>query len=460
CSTDEGSAFVRLFKTKYIPESEIYSNEETADKTLENCEIIEEEINNEEIDEYNQNGILPKINTIEEERNEYDINLQQEEIYEFTELDELNLYTEEPILNLSIKIGSDDIARFSCACHKNKIAVRMSIRKNRSLENLLTTLSRYAARNKNSINNSKYFIQKKARLRIENTTRWSSSFLMLESFHNALKKNAFPPDEPCPALLIEIELYMQILLPAFQFNLIMQKSKSTIADVLPTLQIMISKWNRMKVSGNYRKLCDSLISSFKYKFDYELNSSIYAVASLINVSKLKLWISRPDCKLIRRRAIDDILVIGRSFVGMKMRSEEAQSDELNRTVESTTSTMDSMAGMLRYDDYVSETEIMKEIDIHQLEKEKLIFLRIVIDESNFDTNSSARFWNKFKKDVPFLGKLAIILLNIPSSSAYIERFYSICGAICKQNCGDMRKNTIIMRSVLKANIDLIENIKI
>ncbi|CAF0984018.1 unnamed protein product [Brachionus calyciflorus] len=31
--------------------------------------------------------------------------------------------------------------------------------------------------------------------------------------------------------------------------------------------------------------------------------------------------------------------------------------------------------------------------------------------------------------MPILKKLAVILLNIPSSSAYIERFYSICGLV-------------------------------
>ena len=86
-------------------------------------------------------------------------------------------------------------------------------------------------------------IEKKARLRIEISTRfWSSSFLMIQSFHKAIIRKAFSVETPCPVSLEEIEIYLQILLPAYQFSLIMQKDSSSIDDVLPALTIMISKW--------------------------------------------------------------------------------------------------------------------------------------------------------------------------------------------------------------------------
>ena len=85
---------------------------------------------------------------------------------------------------------------------------------------------------------------------------------MLQSFQKAYSRNAFPYDDPCTVSLEVIEKYMQILLPAYQFNLIMQLSNSTIGDVLPALQIMISKWSRMNVTGVYKSLCRDLIASF------------------------------------------------------------------------------------------------------------------------------------------------------------------------------------------------------
>ena len=141
-----------------------------------------------------------------------------------------------------MELGTDKLPRYSCACHKNNIAVRWAINADKYLPRVLKNLSSYSAKHKNSINRNKLSIQKKARLRIENSTRWSSCFLVLESHHKGYLRNIFSSDLPCPVSFQALEFYLQILLPAFQFNLIMQKTKSSIGDVLPTLMIMISKW--------------------------------------------------------------------------------------------------------------------------------------------------------------------------------------------------------------------------
>ena len=71
-----------------------------------------------------------------------------------------------------------------------------------------------------------------------------------------------------------LEAYLQILFPALKFNLEMQRTNSTIADVLPTLNFTLSKWNSMKLIGNYRDLCTYLIGAFRHKFKDEINSSV------------------------------------------------------------------------------------------------------------------------------------------------------------------------------------------
>ena len=95
----------------------------------------------------------------------------------------------------------------------------------------LNLLSSYSAKHKNSISRVKLSIKRKARLRIENKTRWSSSYLVLESHHKGYLRDILPADFPCPVKFADIDYYLQILLPALQFNLIMQKTKSSIADV-------------------------------------------------------------------------------------------------------------------------------------------------------------------------------------------------------------------------------------
>ena len=115
---------------------------------------------------------------------------------------------------------------------------------------------------------------------------------MLIAFQRAYKKKAFSADKPCPVSFEVIEI--QILKPAFIFNTIMQFTKQTIGHVVPVVLNIISQWNRMTVTNTYRKLCDLLIIGFQRKFAHEINSPVYAVASLFVVSKLKCWLKRTD----------------------------------------------------------------------------------------------------------------------------------------------------------------------
>ena len=49
--------------------------------------------------------------------------------------------------------------------------------------------------------------------------------------------------------------------------------------------------------------------------------------------------------------------------------------------------------------------------------------------------STKDFWKENKKTLPLLFELTLILLNIPSSSAYVERFFSICGVVNRKRTG-------------------------
>ena len=98
-----------------------------------------------------------------------------------------------------------------------------------------------------------------------------------------------------------------------------------------------------------------------------------------------------------------------------------------------------------------------ELTLVKLNVEKVKFIKI-INSDHFDAKSTTKFWKEQMKELPTLSRLAFILLNIPSSSAFIERFYSICGNVCKRECGNMTPETIIQRSFLKANTKFLENL--
>ena len=52
----------------------------------------------------------------------------------------------------------------------------------------------------------------------------------------------------------------------------------------------------------------------------------------------------------------------------------------------------------------------------------------------------------------------MILYNIPASSAFIERFHSLSGNVCKNRDGNMNSETIIARKKLKANKEKLKSL--
>ena len=190
-----------------------------------------------------------------------------------------------PFSELKINLGTNELPRFSCACHKSNIAVRHAIASNQHFTAIASKLSRHSSTVKRTLHFIRTHLGQRAKLQINNVTRWSSVYMMLLSYQKAYKKNCFAVNS-CPVSQDEIETYLQILFPAFQFSLIMQKNYSSIADVIPALKIMFSRWNRMQVFGYAKAFCTSLINWHKKKFAYELNSDVYKTASLLNTSNL------------------------------------------------------------------------------------------------------------------------------------------------------------------------------
>ena len=72
--------------------------------------------------------------------------------------------------------------------------------------------------------------------------------------------------------------------------------------------------------------------------------------------------------------------------------------------------------------------------------------------------STKDFWKENKKTLPLLFELTLILLNIPSSSAYVERFFSICGVVNRKRAGNMSDETLINRSFLKTNLEILSKL--
>jgi hypothetical protein len=172
------------------------------------------------------------------------------------------------------------LPRFSCANHKLNLAVRHAIKMHQPLCNALKALNSANAHVRRCIQLNSVFRMKKCRLRLENLTRWSSAYLMLESVKKAYDRDMFNTDNPelkCPIDLKTIEIYIQILKPCYLASIHFQMPNSSIADTIPTILQLISTYKKLSVTGSYKTLCSHLIKTLEKKFFYELKSSVYQV---------------------------------------------------------------------------------------------------------------------------------------------------------------------------------------
>lgn len=110
------------------------------------------------------------------------------------------------------------------------------------------------------------------------------------------------------------------------------------------------------------------------------------------------------------------------------------------------------------DNPLFDEEVVYKRKLDQLEAEikyfKILVEKFIVRTENFSTKN---FWLRYSPKMPILSQLAKILINIPASSAFIERFFSVCGIICKEKAANMDDDLIIDRSLLKANLEILNS---
>ena len=98
----------------------------------------------------------------------------------------------------------------------------------------------------------------------------------------------------------------------------------------------------------------------------------------------------------------------------------------------------------------------------KVQNEVSLFRNLIVSEKMHDEDctSTRRFWLKNQSTLPNLYKLAKKLLNIQASTAFVERYFSICGIICTTKNTNMNDKTLVMRSVLKSNMNILDELNI
>jgi len=193
-----------------------------------------------------------------------------------TNFDFSSMYESMPIPDFKINFGTSDLPLFNCVNQKLNLATRAAISIHRPLVDILKDLNKINSSIRQSVQLNRAFKEQKSRVRLENLTRWSSSYLLLLSVKKAYDKGMFE-SIGCPVSLQDIEKYLLILKPVYILSQQYQYNRSSITDVIPSLKQLINNLRTMIVDENAQPLCGYLITNILEIFHHELNSSAYKV---------------------------------------------------------------------------------------------------------------------------------------------------------------------------------------
>lgn len=458
-SCDQGSSLVRLFRQnenclfdEQIAEnnsnsSENFTNQINFSSTFEQIDQEIQEVANDEVGFLDDNESHENVENEDESNGESNDQTNEEE----------NEENSDPINLLDIEIGTYSVPRYSCAAHKINLAVRSSIKSCQSFARMLANLSRFAKSIRVSNVNSLDFINKKCKLRCENGTRWSSSYLMLESFYNAYEKGAFKDDKPCPVSKEKIVSFLKILHPLYTFSVLTQKTDWTIGDLIPALIIILNgTLGAMNETGVRRQLVEELKKSIKSRFNFELNSKIYLTAAILNTSKLELWYEESYGVEFRTKAIECLA----ETVNFLLDEKEEPTQTSSSTRQSNprpyqNSENAALRNLVKSKSYQTSDDSLRINKLHEIRVECSSYLEFIEDITNRQ-KSTQSFWSEYGNKFPYLVKVVIKLFSIPASSAFIERFFSICGLACNKRSMNMNADTLIEKVLLRVNLDLLE----
>ena len=103
-------------------------------------------------------------------------------------------------------LESNEIPRFSSACHKLNIIIHSAIENQGALKYIIKELGKLASKLRNSSQLLNIFDELKCRPKIKQKVRWFSQLYVLLWAQRAYKKNAFTENE-CPVRIEVIESY-------------------------------------------------------------------------------------------------------------------------------------------------------------------------------------------------------------------------------------------------------------
>ncbi len=256
-----------------------------------------------------------------------------------------------------------------------------------------------------------------------------------------------------PFYIKVIEDYTQMLLPIYCFTTDLQHERAHIGLVIPALLTVIyENLDRMVLKDeNQNQLRNDLIQLLLSKFDLEFNSKEYLVAAILNVGYLSNWAKRSFSSKYYQAGLDSIFEVLNKYTTNDFAPKTTKVDKVVQS-------FSGLTGLTSLRSITKPRLLSDSDDLNQQSRTKILtdetqkFINII---NNTEFDSPKGFWLKHKSSLPNLYNLALKLLSIPATSAYIERFFSITGQINNKQANQMSPELLEIRSMLKANLNLL-----
>lgn len=154
---------------------------------------------------------------------------------------------------------------------------------------------------------------------------------------------------------------------------------------------------------------------------------VYMVSAVLNVEYLDKWTNFSFSKKYFEKGLSSIYDVVLMF-DKKSSQENLEPVACQRisTLNEARNGLDILFDLSQSDSQVTAVRSSNESHEVKLKKE-ISFFELLIKEKKF--SSTTEFWCQNADKLPNLHRLALRLLSIPASSAHIERFFSLSGAI-------------------------------
>jgi hypothetical protein len=163
-------------------------------------------------------------------------------------------------------------------------------------------------------------------------------------------------------------------------------------------------------------------------FSYELNSNVYLVSAILETSKLNIWFWKKFSESYASKAADALMAVAYEFVPKDLAIPKTKITKKFGNDDDD----DLFYRLHRDNDEEDETKVrFGNSNGYDLRREKEVFFSLINKPliEGQELLTTKMFWAENRKQLPNLHKLAKRLLTIPASSAFIERFFSVCGVV-------------------------------